>query len=495
MVHSLIYHFGLLDLPADPEEEDEEGPEVMALLRRFGGGNYFEEDESPSAPCHTAHVDTTAYQATKRQLQVYHSSDYIDSLLNDDLNTKSSTASVDKEDESYNLLDDCPRFPLLSQYITHLGGTVIHAAEQLSSKTYDVAIIWDGGRHHAHKSKAAGFCYINDAVLAIMELRKPRKVVQTTQDTREHHQSDSSIQAVKRGSTSSDAESVRTTTGFGARPEDILRASQASSPSPSKRRATSSSSMSAKRRIVLERLSRILYLDLDLHWGDGVEEAFSNTSSVLTISIHNESLGFYPVPRPQADVDDRSNTSTLYSLKLPLKPGTSSKTYKEIFTSCILPVIESYAPESIVVQCGLDTLQADPMNIWNLDLHTVLFSISTILDYIDGKQVSLMLLGGGGYHSANTAKGWAAITALMLGRVDVNQWEQSAADDGGIGLLHAQSTIPHASPLWTEFEPDYTLDVPAGNRQDTENTPEDIKVLQSRFADVAKRIQDDQQRN
>ena len=48
-----------------------------------------------------------------------------------------------------------------------MGGAV-----RLNEKASDIVINWSGGLHHAKKSEASGFCYINDCVLAILELLK-----------------------------------------------------------------------------------------------------------------------------------------------------------------------------------------------------------------------------------------------------------------------------------------------------------------------------------
>ena len=45
-------------------------------------------------------------------------------------------------------------------------------AVKLNKKATDIAVNWSGGQHHAKKSEASGFCYVNDIVLAIMELLK-----------------------------------------------------------------------------------------------------------------------------------------------------------------------------------------------------------------------------------------------------------------------------------------------------------------------------------
>ena len=77
-----------------------------------------------------------------------------------------------------------------------------------------MAINWSGGLHHAKKGEASGFCYVNDIVLAIMELLK-------------HH-------------------------------------------------------------------TRVLYIDIDIHHGDGVQEAFYATDRVMTVSFHKHGNNFFP---------------------------------------------------------------------------------------------------------------------------------------------------------------------------------------------------------
>ena len=51
------------------------------------------------------------------------------------------------------------------------GGSVASAVK-LNKQAADIAVNWAGGLHHAKKSEASGFCYVNDIVLAILELLK-----------------------------------------------------------------------------------------------------------------------------------------------------------------------------------------------------------------------------------------------------------------------------------------------------------------------------------
>lgn len=169
--------------------------------------------------------------------------------------------------------------------------------------------------------------------------------------------------------------------GFGARPEDIRRAAEASAAAvldePSSadvgpQDATPDASQepaSAPRR-----WERILYLDLDLHWGDGVEEAWYNSPSVLTLSVHYWARGFFPAggseraphdarpASPSADEDgphggnaqDDSAAGSLHAppgpaaapahaLNLPLLAGASDATLARVWDSCVEPAVEAYA--------------------------------------------------------------------------------------------------------------------------------------------------------
>ncbi|OLL24093.1 Histone deacetylase 8 [Neolecta irregularis DAH-3] len=105
--------------------------------------------------------------ATEDDLSSFHDSEFSKFLLEYD--------GEEGEDillEEYGLAYDCPPFPELSLYTRLLAGSSLAAAESLVSGNTDVAINWDGGRHHARRGRSAGFCYINDIVLAIMHLRK-----------------------------------------------------------------------------------------------------------------------------------------------------------------------------------------------------------------------------------------------------------------------------------------------------------------------------------
>ena len=71
-----------------------------------------------------------------------------------------------------NVGEDCPVFEGLYEFCQISAGGSLAGAVKLNRQLTDIAINWAGGLHHAKKSEASGFCFINDIVLAILELLK-----------------------------------------------------------------------------------------------------------------------------------------------------------------------------------------------------------------------------------------------------------------------------------------------------------------------------------
>merc|ERR1712045_901666 len=71
-----------------------------------------------------------------------------------------------------NVGEDCPVFDGLYEFCQLSCGGSVASAVKLNKQAADIAVNWAGGLHHAKKSEASGFCYVNDIVLAILELLK-----------------------------------------------------------------------------------------------------------------------------------------------------------------------------------------------------------------------------------------------------------------------------------------------------------------------------------
>jgi hypothetical protein len=174
--------------------------ELDEQLRRFNVGGHDCPVFDAMFQCAPAHADTSAHSNAARRSAV-------PQWLC--LNSCALLLPVQNEPEQRTTgqLTEIPCAPnCVRRYIQIYSGGSIAAAVKLNRADCDVAINWAGGMHHARKAQAGGHCYVNDAVLAILELLR-------------YH-------------------------------------------------------------------ARVLYIDLDMFHGDGVEEAFYSSDRVMTMSFH-----------------------------------------------------------------------------------------------------------------------------------------------------------------------------------------------------------------
>ena len=230
--------------------------------------------------------------ATDEEMSLFHAPDYIDFLrrVNPDNQHEPQFA---KQLLRFTVGEDCPVFDGLYDYCRVFSGGSIDGAMKLNHGLADVAINWSGGLHHAKKSEASGFCYVNDIVLGILELLK-------------YH-------------------------------------------------------------------PRVLYLDIDIHHGDGVEEAFYTTDRVMTVSFHkfgpgtSDRVPFFP---GTGDLTDSgAHAAKGYAVNCPLRDGMDDASYEAIFKPVIGEIMQVYQPGAIVLQCGADSLSGDRLGCFNLSLH------------------------------------------------------------------------------------------------------------------------------
>lgn len=234
---------------------------------------------------------------------------------------------------------DCPVFDGMSKYLFLYTGATLAATHQLTTGNSDIAINWSGGLHHAHKAEASGFCYINDIVLAIL---------------------------------------------------DMLRVHP-----------------------------RVLYIDIDVHHGDGVEEAFQRQPRVMTLSFHRygpyDDTGhkFFPGTGDITDNGLKGTVGEHFALNVPIPSGIDDRQYKMLFEGVTGRVLQAYNPKAIVLQCGADSLGGDRLGQFNINIR----QHGECVSFIKKMGIPLLLLGGGGYTARNVARAWCHETALATDNV------------------------------------------------------------------------------
>ncbi|KAL6707011.1 histone deacetylase [Coniothyrium glycines] len=296
-----------------------------------------------------------AKPASKYEMTQFHTDEYIEFLHKV---TPDNMESFTREQSKYNVGDDCPVFDGLFEFCGISAGGTMEGAARLNRGKCDVAVNWAGGLHHAKKSEASGFCYVNDIVLGIIEL---------------------------------------------------LRYKQ-----------------------------RVLYIDIDVHHGDGVEEAFYTTDRVMTVSFHKYGE-YFPGTGELRDIGVGHGKN--YSVNFPLRDGITDDTYRNIFEPVIEAVMTYYGPEAIVLQCGGDSLSGDRLGCFNLSMD----GHANCVRYVKSFGVPVIVLGGGGYTMRNVARTWAYETGELLSEVMPKQ-------------------LPF-NDFYEYFAPDYELDVRPSNME------------------------------
>lgn len=266
--------------------------------------------------------------ATEELLLSFHDSAYLARLK------EFSASSEPRADFRFGLGDvECPVFKGLYDYAALGVGATFEAVRLVEEDGFAAAFNMNGGWHHAHRAKASGFSYLNDAVVAINWL-------------------------VARG-------------------------------------------------------RRVLYLDIDAHHGDGVQEAFYDTDQVLTISLHESGIYFYPGTGFENEIGEGNGKG--YSVNVPLLAHTDDAIYMKAFDEVAYPLIAAYDPDIIITQIGADTFRTDPLT--NLEITT--YSYFQMLSKIKRLKIPWVALGGGGYDLMNTARAWTIAWAIMNG-VELN---------------------------------------------------------------------------
>ncbi|CAF1383466.1 unnamed protein product [Rotaria magnacalcarata] len=348
------------------------------------------------------------HKAISDEMTRFHSDEYVKFIQNI---RPDNIVDFNKQMQRFNVGEDCPVFEGLYEFCQISAGGSLAGAVKLNRKLTDIAINWAGGLHHAKKSEASGFCYVNDIVLAILELLK-------------YHQ-------------------------------------------------------------------RVIYIDIDIHHGDGVEEAFYTTDRVMTVSFHKFGE-YFPGTGDLRDIG--AGRGKYYAVNFPLRDGIDDDSYETIFKPVMTKVMESYQPNAVVLQCGADSLTGDRLGCFNLTLK----GHGKCVEFMKGFNLPLLLVGGGGYTIRNVARAWTYETAIALNQEIPNelpyndyfeyygpdfklhispsnmpnQNSSEYLDKIKVKLFDNLRMLPHAPGVQMQPIPDDAMDVDRVVDEDKDNDPD-----------------------
>jgi acetoin utilization deacetylase AcuC-like enzyme len=160
-------------------------------------------------------------------------------------------------------------------------------------------------------------------------------------------------------------------------------------------------------------LGRIAIVDWDVHHGNGAQHIFWTDPNVLTISIHQD--GAFP-PRSGAITEIGEGRGMGYNLNIPLPPGSGVGAYLSAFERVIVPALQRFGPELILVPCGFDAGCFDPMA--RMMLHSECFRAMTRFVQSAAEELCagrLVLCHEGGYHKTSVPFFGLAVIEQLAG--------------------------------------------------------------------------------
>jgi acetoin utilization deacetylase AcuC-like enzyme len=174
-------------------------------------------------------------------------------------------------------------------------------------------------------------------------------------------------------------------------------------------------------------LERIAVVDWDVHHGNGTQEIFWRDPRVLYVSTHQ--FPWYPGTGAVDEIGE--NEGRGYTVNVPLAAGGGDAVYASAFERIVLPVVESFAPELVLVSAGFDASARDPLGQMDLSPDAFGWMAQRLSQIASGSaQGRIALVLEGGYDLVALEAGIAkAIDGLVLGRAaDLPR----ADDDEGI---------------------------------------------------------------
>lgn len=151
---------------------------------------------------------------------------------------------------------------------------------------------------------------------------------------------------------------------------------------------------------------RIAYVDIDAHHCDGVEAGFAGDPGALLISVHEE--GRWPFSGALND-DGGGNC-----LNLPVARGFNDTEMRLVLEDLIVPQVAAFRPDVVVLQCGADALEEDPLARLSLSNNAHVGVVRALRPLAP----RFLVLGGGGYNPWSVGRCWTRVWGTLAGEAE-----------------------------------------------------------------------------
>jgi acetoin utilization deacetylase AcuC-like enzyme len=161
-------------------------------------------------------------------------------------------------------------------------------------------------------------------------------------------------------------------------------------------------------------LSRVAIVDIDVHHGNGTQHIFASRSDVFYISLH-ERPGSLPFPGSGEADETGCGQGEGYTLNVPLNRGSGEAEYLAALDNQVVPALDRYRPQFVLLSAGFDALMWDDMA--NLSLEPSSYGpiterlVRTAERHASGRLVSVL---EGGYDLPNLGSAVVAHASVLL---------------------------------------------------------------------------------
>jgi acetoin utilization protein AcuC len=165
-------------------------------------------------------------------------------------------------------------------------------------------------------------------------------------------------------------------------------------------------------QLKLAGLKHIAYVDIDAHHGDGVFYAFEDDAAVVFADLHEDGRYLYPGTGGADETGRGPAVGT--KLNVPLPPGADDEFFASVWPR-VTAHLKKFAPEFIILQCGADSLEGDPITHLRFSARVhgqAARELAELADELGHGRV--LALGGGGYNRANLAQAWTTVVENLM---------------------------------------------------------------------------------
>ncbi|WP_394940001.1 acetoin utilization protein AcuC [Psychromicrobium sp. YIM B11713] len=172
----------------------------------------------------------------------------------------------------------------------------------------------------------------------------------------------------------------------------------------------------AVQRLLDAGVSKVAYIDIDAHHGDGTESIFYNDPRVLTVSLHESGLFLFPGTGFANEIGGPQALGSAVNIAVPAHTGDGG--WLRAFHAVVPQIVRAFGPEIIVSQHGCDSHRDDPLTHLNTSVDAqreAALSLSTLANELcEGRWLAV---GGGGYSVVNVVpRVWSHLIAIVSGK-------------------------------------------------------------------------------